>query len=109
MEQQEMLERIRQKTFFKNNGLVLKTVHLLQGKYIALTDVCYVLEPSMTESDFLDAVNYLAESGYLKLRHIRTRQHTTLADASLSELEAKVSAAGIQIIACARTDACVDV
>ena len=32
MEQAEMIERIRQKAFFKNNGMVLKAVNLLRDK-----------------------------------------------------------------------------
>lgn len=46
MEQAEMIERIRQKAFFKNNGMVLKAVNLLRDKFVALTDIRYALEPS---------------------------------------------------------------
>lgn len=109
MEQSEMLTRIRQKTFFKNNGMVLKAVNLLRDKYVSLSDIGYALRPSMDESEFRDAVNYLTESGYIRLRHTATKQPTTLADAAMQELEAKVTADGIQIIACVRTDACIDV
>lgn len=41
-----MIERIRQKAFFKNNGMVLKAVNLLRDKFVALTDIRYALEPS---------------------------------------------------------------
>ena len=54
MEQAEMIERIRQKAFFKNNGMVLKAVNLLRDKFVALTDIRYALEPSMTEAEFRD-------------------------------------------------------
>lgn len=46
-----MIERIRQKAFFKNNGMVLKAVNLLRDKFVALTDIRYALEPSMTEAN----------------------------------------------------------
>ena len=59
MEQAEMIERIRQKAFFKNNGMVLKAVNLLRDKFVALTDIRYALEPSMTEAEFRDSINYL--------------------------------------------------
>jgi len=98
MEQTEMLRRMQQKTFFKNNGMVLKAVNLLRDKYVSLSDVCYALHPSMNEAEFRDAVNYLTESGYIRL-----------ADTEMQELEAKVTAEGIQIIACVRTDVCIDV
>ncbi len=57
-----MIERIRQKAFFKNNGMVLKAVNLLRDKFVALTDIRYALEPSMTEAEFRDSINYLTES-----------------------------------------------
>lgn len=52
MEQAEMLTRIRQKTFFKNNGMVMKAVNLLRDKYVSLSDICYALRPSMGEPEF---------------------------------------------------------
>ena len=52
MEQAEMLTRIRQKTFFKNNVMVLKAVNLLRDKYVSLSDICYALRPSMGEPEF---------------------------------------------------------
>ena len=96
MEQTEMLRRMQQKTFFKNNGMVLKAVNLLRDKYVSLSDVRYALHPSMNEAEFRDAVNYLTESGYIRLRKAGSK-------------ESKVTAEGIQIIACVRTDVCIDV
>lgn len=109
MERAEMMERIRQKAFFKNNGMVLKAVNLLRDKYVSLTDIRYALEPSMTEAEFRDSINYLTESGYIKLRHVESKEATTLADAAMDTLEAKVTANGIKIIACVRKDECIDV
>lgn len=109
MEQKEMMDRIRQKNFFGNNGKVLKAVNLLRDKYVPLSDVRYALEPNMTESDFRDAVNYLTESEYIKLRHMESKQNTTLADAHMDTLEAKVTASGIKVIACVKKDECIDV
>lgn len=109
MEQTEMLRRMQQKTFFKNNGMVLKAVNLLRDKYVSLSDVCYALHPSMNEAEFRDAVNYLTESGYIRLRKAGSKESSTLADTEMQKLEAKVTAEGIQIIACVRTDVCIDV
>ena len=109
MEQAEMIERIRQKAFFKNNGMVLKAVNLLRDKFVALTDIRYALEPSMTEAEFRDSINYLTESGYIRLRHMDSKACTTLADTAMEQLEAKVSADGIKIIACVRKDECIAV
>ena len=83
MEQAEMIERIRQKAFFKNNGMVLKAVNLLRDKFVALTDIRYALEPSMTEAEFRDSINYLTESGYIRLRHMDSKACTTLGDTAM--------------------------
>lgn len=109
METKEMTERIRQKKFFRNNGIVLKGINLLRTQYVSLSELKYALEPSVTESELRDCVNYLSESGYIKMRNIRSKLHTTLADCDFEDIEAKVSADGIKIIACVRTDECIEV
>ena len=109
LEQKKLMERVQQSAFFRNNGIVLKAVNLLRDKYVALEDICNALEPSMTEAEFRDAVNYLTECGYIRLRDIESKEFTTLADSSMNMLEAKVTADGIKIIACVRTDECIDV
>lgn len=48
MEEKEMQSRIRQKKFFKNNGIVLKGINLLRTKYVQLTELKYALEPTIT-------------------------------------------------------------
>lgn len=109
MEEKEMAERIRQKKFFKNNGIVLKGINLLRTKYVQLSELRYALEPTITELELRDSINYLTESGYIKLRNINSKQETTLADCDFESIEAKVSADGIKIIACVKTDECIDV
>lgn len=109
MEAKEMTERIRQKKFFRNNGIVLKGINLLRTKYVQLSELRYALEPVLSESELRDSVNYLSESGYINLRSINSKHPTTLADSEFEEIEAKVSADGIKIIACAKTDECIDV
>lgn len=109
METKEMQERIRQKKFFRNNGVVLKAVNLLREKFVSLSEVKYALEPVMTEQELRDSINYLSESGYINMRNIRSKQDTTLADCDFNDIEAKVSANGIKIIACARNDECIEV
>ena len=109
METKEMTERIRRKKFFRNNGVVLKGINLLRTQYVLLSELKYALEPTMTEPELRDSINYLSESGYIKMRNIRSKQNTTLADCNFDEIEAKVSADGIKIIACVRTDECIEV
>ncbi len=103
------MQRMQQNAFARNNGMTLKAINLLRDKYVALEDICNALEPSMTESEFRDAVNYLTECGYIRLRDRESKEISTLADAAMNALEAKVTADGIRIIACTRTDECIDV
>ena len=109
MEIDEIQNRIRQKKIFRNNGIVLKGINLLRTKYVTLTELKYALEPSMTEAELRDSVNYLSESGYINMRKIGTKENTTLADCDFEEIEAKVSADRIKIIACVKCDECIDV
>jgi len=109
LETKEMQERIRQKKFFRNNGVVLKGINLLREKYVQLSELKYALEPTLTEQELRDSVNYLSESGYINMRNIRSKQPTTLADCDFYEIEAKVSAEGIKIIACVKSDECIEV
>lgn len=109
METKELQERIRQKKFFHNNGIVLKGVNLLREKYVHLSELKYAFEPSMSEQELRDSLNYLSESRYINMRRIDSKKETTLADCEFNEIEAKVSADGIKIIACVRTDECIEV
>ncbi|MBR1530031.1 MAG: type VI secretion protein [Oscillospiraceae bacterium] len=109
MENKELNDRIRQKKFFRNNGTVLKGINLLRTQFVSLPDLKYALEPNLTEPEFLDSVNYLTEGGYIRTRHIRSKQEIALADAAPEELEAKVTQKGIQIIACILKDDCIEV
>lgn len=109
MESKEIQERIRQKKFFRNNGIVLKGINLLRTQYVKLSELKYALEPTMTESELRDSVNYLSESGYINMRNADSKQSTTLADCDFGKIEAKVSADGIKIIACVKSDECIDV
>lgn len=107
MENSRMLNYFRQMRFFQNNGVVLKTINMLREKYVHLSDLRYVLEPRMSETELVDSVNYLIEGGYINTRSCITKQPIALADCPFEELEVKVSHDGIQIISCAKTDNCI--
>lgn len=109
MESKDIQERIKQKKFFQNNGVVLKGINLLRTQYVKLSELRYAFEPTMTESEFRDSVNYLSEANYIKMRNVSSKQYTTLADCNLEDIEAKTTADGIKIIACVKSDECIDV
>ncbi len=39
MDNKEMADRIRQKKFFRNNGIVLKGINMLRTRYVLLSDL----------------------------------------------------------------------
>ena len=109
MENKEIQDRIRQKKFFRNNGIVLKSVNFLRTQYVRLSELKYALEPNISDSELRDSINYLSEAGYINMRNTANKQPTTLADCDFENIEAKVSADGIKIIACVKKDECIEV
>lgn len=110
MEIKEFQERIRQKKFFHNNGIVLKGMYMLPGKYVQLSELRYAFcEATMSEQELIESLNYLSESGCINMRNIHSEKDTTLADCEFNDIEAKVSAFGIKIVTCVRTDECIKV
>ena len=57
----------------------------------------------------MDSVNYLTECGYIKLRHVVSQQPAALSDTRWEEIEAKLTADGIRLLAGCRQDECVEV
>lgn len=104
----EMQNRIKQNKFIKNNGTVLRAINMLRYKYIPLVDLKYALEPNINEAELIDSVNYLSESGFVELRHIGTKAEASLADMAFEEIEAKLSADGIKLLAGKKTDECIE-
>ncbi|WP_283606514.1 type VI secretion protein [Faecalispora anaeroviscerum] len=98
MDNAEMLRKMRAGRFVENNGKVLRTINILRHKYEQLKDVKYALDMEMSETEYLDCINYLAEAGYIALRDISTKSPANIADADYTRLEAKVTALGIQLL-----------
>lgn len=100
MDKADIAKKIRAGGFVDNNGRVLRTINILRYKYNKLSGVCYAL-PYLQEDEILDSINYLQEAEYIELRHIETKApvHSGLADNDYRELEAKLTAKGIQLLA----------
>lgn len=106
--QQNNAEEIRRMAFRRNNRTVLQTINVMREDYTQLECVADALESTVSRNDVTDCVNYLTESGYIKLR-IRG-SHTNvadLADAEFSALEAKLTAKGIQLLNGSIDDPCI--
>ncbi len=109
MNAEEVKKRIKQNKFVTNNGMVLRAANTLREKYVALTELSYALEPSMTESELTDCLNYLSRSGYIELRDIRTHEVKYLSDADFEELETILTPNGIKLLNGRKNDECISI
>ena len=104
------IDRYKQARFIEANGRILRRINILRYEYIALPSVeRIVAQEGVKSHEFMDAVNYLQEAGYIKLRHITSHEGATLADGSYHDLEAKLTALGIRLLAGGVTDSLVEV
>ncbi len=108
MNEEKLKEQARKNGFRRNNGAVLRAVNIIRTDYVQLDTVLSALQPKIGRADIADSINYLTEAGYIKLRVIGTDRQSTLADSDFDELEAKLSARGIQLINGAVSDPCID-
>jgi hypothetical protein len=110
MDKEELQKKIRAGNAKANNGRVLRTINILRTKFNKLKGIRYALD-DIQEDEFLDSVNYLDEAGYIELRHVETKApiDTGLADHNYKDLEAKLTAKGIQLLAFCIHDPLVEV
>lgn len=98
MNEKEALNKIKSGRFIKNNGRVLRVINMLRYRYEKLSEVKYALD-DMPDNEYLDSLNYLSEEEYIQLRHVRSKQPSTIADTDADELEAKLTGKGIRLLA----------
>ena len=93
-------QRLKAGNFVRNNGRVLRTINILRIKFNKLTGAKNVLkDDGIAEDEFLDSVNFLAEEGYIHLRHMATKGPASLADNHFETLEARLTGKGIRLLA----------
>lgn len=93
-----------------NNGVVLRTINVLRKSYNKLKVVREAAYgDGISEGEFIDAINYLDLSGYIHIRHIALKENAIFADADYRELEAKLTAKGISLLAGVIDDPLVEV
>lgn len=107
MDKETLNRRISAGNFVENNGSVLRAVNILKTKYNRLKDIKYAL--NIEKNDIENSINYLYEAGYLHLRNIDSKQPSGLADDDFDELEGKLTAKGIQLLAGVIQDECVEI
>ena len=107
MDKATLNKRISAGNFVENNGSVLRAVNILKTKFNRLKDIKYAL--NIEKNDIENSINYLYEAGYLHLRTIDSHVDTSLADNDFDDIEAKLTAKGIQLLAGVIEDDCVEV
>ncbi len=107
MNPETFIKKARAANFIENNGKVLRGINMLCTDFNKLSSIRSVL--GFDADDFADCVNYLIESGYIRIRHTDTKKAAELADYPMDELEGKLTAKGIQLLAGAIEDPCIEV
>lgn len=107
MDKETLNRRISAGNFVENNGSVLRTVNILKTKFNRLKDIKYAL--NIEKNEIENSINYLYEADYLHLRNIESKQPSSLADSDFDELEGKLTAKGIQLLAGVISDECVEI
>ena len=101
-------EKIKREKFIDNNARVLRAVNTLHTRFVKIKDLEYGLAPDISAAEISDSINYLVESGYIKLRNIESRAEVSdLADAEILNLEAKLTAKGIAFLTGKLSDPCI--
>ena len=107
MNPKEMIQKARAANFISNNGKVLRAVNMLHIDFNKLSSIRDAM--GFDDDDFADSINYLIESGYIRIRHCDTRKDVELADYPMDEIEGKLTPKGIQLLAGVIEDPCITV
>ncbi|MBE6845051.1 MAG: type VI secretion protein [Ruminococcus sp.] len=105
-ETKKLKQEIENGNFFINNGRILQMLNVLSGGFKKLTELKFVLS-DVEEYEIVRSIDYLYESGYIKLRNVETGKPTCLADTSFKYLSAKLTADGTRILVGKKTDDCI--
>lgn len=107
MNEQDILKKMRADKFIENNGIVLRAINIGRTNYNKLRQLRTALEPEIDRAEFSDCINYLAEAELITLRKCSDKSAANVADDDIDEIEAKVSAKGIRLLAGKLSDPCV--
>lgn len=104
------IEEVKRLRFPRNNGMVLRQINILRYKYVDIVTAEQLATSSgIKPNEFMDAINYLSEEGYIHLRNIRCHADANIADSDCNDLETKVTAKGIKLLGGGITDSMVEV
>lgn len=97
-DKEKMIKQMRAGKFRENNGRVMRTINILREMYVELKTLSYAL-PDLDKGEIIDCVNFLEEEGYIRIRHLETKQDALLSDNDFNSLEAKSTGKGIRLLA----------
>ena len=106
-ESEKLKELINNRKFIENNGRILRILNVV-GNENRLKDIHYVLS-DMEQESFKYSVNYLCESGYIKLFNGSTKAEIALSASNYDELYVKITPDGIKLLTGKKSDDCIEV
>ncbi len=106
-EAEKLKREIENGKFFVNNGRVLQLLAVITGGFKKLTELKFVLT-DMEEYELVKSIDYLYESGYIKLRDTETGKPSTLADTPFKYLATKLTEDGTRVLVGKKDDVCIE-
>ncbi len=96
MDKAELTRRIEAGSFAADNGRVLRTIHILQGRDIRLESLQYALA-DLSAGALRESLFYLQDAGYIRARDTvsRLRADVTAADDTVA---VRLTAKGMQLL-----------
>ncbi|MCM1227494.1 MAG: hypothetical protein NC320_08755 [Clostridium sp.] len=105
-EAEKIKQEIENGNFIENNGRIMRMLDIMSGEFKKLTELKYVLS-DLEEYEIVKSIDYLYESGYIKVRTADTKRSTTPADTPFNLLAVKLTNLGIQVLVGKKEDVCI--
>lgn len=96
LDKEELTRRIEAGSFAADNGRVLRTINILQGRDIPLRVLRYAL-PDIEAGSLDESLFYLQDAGYIRARDTVTRVRADVAGAD-GNIAVRLTAKGMQLL-----------
>lgn len=102
----DIKKQIETGEFVTNNGRIIRTINVLQGKWIDY-DVLKSVLSEIIDADLLQSLIYLQRANYITVRDISSKKEINIEDVIFSNVEITLSEKGIKLSLCLITDVAV--
>lgn len=109
MNDKKIQNDIKNNSFFRMNGTILRTLNIVVDSRCGLSSLEYAFKQTTDHSSLIESIRYLHESGYIKLTDCDSRKPVDLKEDTFRDTETSLTAKGIQVLRGAITDSCIDV